>query len=79
MGRRLYNTEVELASALRVSKIITVEVMETVTDLIGIMVNISDYKLGADKGGMISMFDDFDIDYNPIQVSNRDSCIWCSY
>ena len=64
MGRRLYNTEAELASALRVSKIITVEVMETVTDLIGIMVNISDYKLGADKGGQISMFDDFDIDYN---------------
>lgn len=64
MGRRLYPTEVELAAALRVEKIVVVEVMESVPDLLGIIVNISDYTLGADKGGAISMFDDFDIDYN---------------
>lgn len=64
MGRRLYPTESELASALRVSSIVAVEVMETVPDLIGIIVNLADYTVGADNGGNVSMFDDFDIDYN---------------
>lgn len=64
MGRRLYATEAELASALRVSNIVAVEVMETVPDLIGIVVNLADYTVGADQGGNLSMFDDFDIDYN---------------
>jgi HK97 family phage prohead protease len=64
MNRRLYNTEVELAAALRVSKIVVVEVMETMPDLLAIIVNIADYTIGADKGGEISMFEDFDIDYN---------------
>lgn len=64
MGRRLYATEAELASALRVSSIVAVEVMETVPDLIGIIVNLADYTVGADNGGNVSMFDDFDIDYN---------------
>jgi len=64
MGRRLYATEQELASALRVSSIVAVEVMETVPDLIGIIVNLADYTVGADNGGNVSMFDDFDIDYN---------------
>lgn len=64
MGRRLYATEQELASALRVSNIVAVEVMETVPDLIGIIVNLADYTVGADNGGNVSMFDDFDIDYN---------------
>jgi hypothetical protein len=64
VGRRLYMTEVELAAALRVEKIVVVEVMENVPDLFAIVVNIADYTLGADKGGSISMFDDFDIDYN---------------
>ena len=64
MGRRLYNTEAELAAALRVSSIVVVEVMENEPDLIGIMVNMADYTIGADKGGQLSMFDDFDIDYN---------------
>jgi hypothetical protein len=74
-GRRLYSTETELAAALRVSRIVTVPVMDdftvidiaddtTVCDLICILVNLSDYTLGADKGGAIAMFDDFDIDYN---------------
>ena len=68
MGRRLYNTQDELAKALRVAKIVEVEVMEGYKvdekPLLGVMVNLNDYTLGADKGGQISMFDDFDIDYN---------------
>jgi hypothetical protein len=64
MGRRLYNTETELAAALRVSQIVVVEVMENTPDLLGVIVNMSDYTVGADKGGTLSMFDDFDIDYN---------------
>lgn len=68
MGRRLYPTASELAAALRVSNIVTVPVMEGVAtsngDLLAVLVNMSDYTMGADKGGAISMFDDFDIDYN---------------
>lgn len=68
-GRIIYDTEDKLRSALRVSKIVTVPVMEGAKgknegDLIGIIVNLSDYRIGADKGGAVSMFDDFDIDYN---------------
>jgi hypothetical protein len=47
-----------------VAKVVTVEVMEAVPDLIGIVVNLQDYTMGADRGGEISFFDDFDIDYN---------------
>ena len=64
MGRRLYNTEQELASALRVSKIVVVEVMTDAPEVLAIIVNLADYTIGADKGGNVSMFDDFDIDYN---------------
>lgn len=64
LGRRYYNTEAELAAALRVDKIVTVEVMEDAGDIVGILVNLSDYTIGADKGGAVAMFDDFDIDYN---------------
>lgn len=64
MGRRLYPTVAELESALRVTKIVTVEVMESYPDLLGVMVNISDYTIGANQGGQISMFEDFDIDFN---------------
>lgn len=64
VGRRLYETEESLASALRVNKIVTVEVMEDEPDILGIVVNLADYTIGADKGGSVSMFDDFDIDYN---------------
>ena len=72
IGHKLYKTEGELATALRVSKIVTVEVMEghkiTVNneekDLIGVIVNLTDYNVGADKGGAVNLFDDFDIDYN---------------
>lgn len=64
MGRRLYNTEAELAAALRVDSIVPVEVLEDATDLLAVIVNMADYTIGADRGGAISMFDDFDIDYN---------------
>ena len=64
LGRRLYPTEAELAAALRVANIVVVEVMETIPDLIGILVNMVDYTIGADKGGELSFFEDFDIDYN---------------
>lgn len=64
VGRRLYETEASLAAALRVSKIVTVEVMESAPEILGIVVNMADYTIGADKGGQVSMFDDFDIDYN---------------
>lgn len=68
IGHKLYKTEAELATALRVREIVTVEVMEGATvddkDLVGVIVNMSDYNVGADKGGEINMFEDFDIDYN---------------
>jgi hypothetical protein len=63
-NRRLYNNEAELANALRVAAIIPVEVMEDEPTLVGIIVNLSDYNIGADRGGEINLFDDFDIDYN---------------
>lgn len=72
-GRRIYNSVADLATTLRVKEIVTVEVMENLsrTDsdsktykLLGLVVNLSDYNVGADKGGAINMFDDFDIDYN---------------
>lgn len=64
LGRRLYPTEAELATTLRVSRIVPVEVMNEVPELLAIMMQPSDYVLGADKGGQLSMFDDFDLDYN---------------
>jgi hypothetical protein len=63
-GRRMYQTLAELATVLRVREIVPVEVMEEVPNVIGIMVNPVDYTFGADKGGQLTMFDDFDIDYN---------------
>ena len=72
-GRVIYDTEEKLRTALRVKEIITVPVMEGLTrtdgesntlSLMGIIVNLADYNVGADKGGAINMFDDFDIDYN---------------
>lgn len=69
IGHRLYKTEAELSTALRVTEIVTVPVMENLKDkdnkdVYAIIVNLSDYNVGADKGGAVNMFDDFDIDYN---------------
>lgn len=63
LGRRLYTSKEALASELMAKEIVEVEVMEE-TDILGIYVNLNDYTAGADRGGEISMFDDFDIDYN---------------
>lgn len=68
-GRDLYNDVAQLAKKLRVNEIITVPVMEGVKgvsggDLMGIVCNLIDYNVGADKGGAVNMFEDFDIDYN---------------
>lgn len=71
-GRPLYDSEEKLATKLRVKEIVTVPVMEGLTrevsgktrNLLGIVVNLNDYNVGADKGGAVNMFDDFDIDYN---------------
>src|SRR5690606_12314370 len=54
----------EIANELRVSKIVPVEILEEDDTLVCILVNPADYVLGADRGGAVSMFDDFDIDYN---------------
>ena len=64
MNRRLWKNVAELADELRVSSIVPVEVMEDEADLVGILVNLADYNIGADKGGEVNLFDDFDIDYN---------------
>lgn len=76
IGHKLYKTEAELATTLRVKDIVTVEPMENQTigitvnnvttqyPLIGVIVNLKDYNIGTNKGGQTSFFDDFDIDYN---------------
>lgn len=86
IGRKLYPTINELATTLRVAKIIEVPVMEnqtrtvtingapTLVKLKAILVNLKDYTVGADKGGQISMFDDFDIDYNQYKYLLETRC-----
>lgn len=69
LGHSLYADETALARKMRVSKIVTVPVMENVTGkngnpLVAVVVNMRDYNVGADRGGAVNMFDDFDIDYN---------------
>jgi hypothetical protein len=64
LGRRIYSTLAEVAAEIRVDSIVPVEVMEEYPDILAIVVNLGDYVVGADKGGNVSMFDDFDIDYN---------------
>ena len=78
-GRRLYADENALRSAMRVSSIVTVPVMEGVKgpssgDLMGIIVNLNDYNVGADKGGAVNMFDNFDIDYNQMKYLIETRC-----
>jgi hypothetical protein len=64
LGRRYYTTKAELAAALGVNEIVVVEAMSRAADVVGVIVNLIDYTVGADKGGEINFFDDFDIDYN---------------
>ena len=79
MGRPLYADEAALARKLRVSKIVTVPEMDGRKgakggDLAAVIVNLSDYTVGADKGGAVSMFDDFDIDYNAMKYLIEARC-----
>lgn len=79
MGRTLYADEAALARKLRVSKIVTVPEMDGRKgakggDLAAVIVNLSDYTVGADKGGAVSMFDDFDIDYNAMKYLIETRC-----
>lgn len=75
IGHKLYKTEAEVATALRAKEVVTVEPMEghkvnyggEDLELIGTIVNLYDYNIGADKGGEVNMFDDFDIDYNQMK------------
>jgi HK97 family phage prohead protease len=63
-GRRYYANKQEVADALGVKDIQLVEPMKEIADLVGIIVNLDDYNVGTDRGGELTMFDDFDIDYN---------------
>lgn len=79
MGRQLYADEAALARKLRVSKIVTVPEMDGRKgakggDLAAVIVNLGDYTVGADKGGAVSMFDDFDIDYNAMKYLIETRC-----
>ena len=81
-GRVIYDTIDKLATALRVRKIVPVPVMEDLTrevganthTLAGIYVNLVDYNIGADKGGAVNLFDDFDIDYNQMKYLIETRC-----
>ena len=79
MGRDLYESEDKLRTKLRVKEIVTVEVMEGMKGagekpLMGVLVNLADYNVGADKGGAVNMFDDFDIDYNQMKYLMETRC-----
>lgn len=86
IGHFLYESEQQLCTRLRVSRIITVEVMEgfhvdttdfdqeTGVELLGIIVNPADYSYGADKGGAVALFDDFDIDVNQMKYLIETRC-----
>ena len=92
IGHRLYKTEAELATALRVSRILEVPVLEGATrvaqvpgqtegstvnetrTLLGLIVNPADYVVGADKGGAVTMFDDFNLDFNKYEYLIETRC-----
>ncbi len=66
-GRRLYKNRAELAAEMGVSEVVEVEVFNSVPGLVGIVVNLKDYVVGTNAGGEVTMFDDFDIDYNAMK------------
>ena len=82
IGRAIYDDVNKLKTKLRVSDIVTVEVMEGAErtsgndkfKLLGLFVNMRDYKVGADKGGAVNMFDDFDINYNKYEYLIETRC-----
>lgn len=75
-GRRIYESIAALALALRVKEIVTVPEMEqeAYANIVGVIVNMADYTMGADKGGSVNMFDDFDIDYNQMKYLMETRC-----
>jgi len=77
-GHALYNDVNALATKLRVNRIVPVQLMEGKTvdgvPLVGIAVDLKDYNVGADKGGAVAMFDDFDIDYNQMKYLIETRC-----
>ena len=82
-GRVLYDTVEKLRTALRVNSIVTIESMVGLTRsddagktqaLDALLVNLNDYNVGADKGGEVNMFDDFDIDYNQYKYLMETRC-----
>jgi hypothetical protein len=76
LGRRIYNTASDVASAMGVSNIVAVEVMEddAYAGLLGIIVNLADYTIGTDQGGEVNFFDFFDIDYNQYKYLLETRC-----
>ena len=64
LGRRIYNTVADIASEMGVSAIVACQALEDEPDLLGIVVNLTDYTIGTDAGGEVNFFDFFDIDYN---------------
>jgi hypothetical protein len=75
LGRRLYRTASDLAAELGVAAIVPVEVMESRPDVFGIIVNMTDYTIGTDKGGEVNFFDFFDIDYNQYKYLLETRCV----
>lgn len=75
-GRAIYDSAEKLATAMRVKEIVTIPEMEgeAYADVVGIIVNMNDYTAGADKGGSVNMFDDFDIDYNQMKYLMETRC-----
>jgi hypothetical protein len=77
LGRRIYSSMDQLASELRVSSIVPVDLFDPASGagaVIAIIVNMNDYVIGADKGGQVSLFDDFDIDYNQYKYLIETRC-----
>lgn len=73
-GRRIYESEAALCTALRVKEIVTVPELEQREDIYGIFVNMNDYQVGADKGGQVTTFEDFDIDFNKEKILMETRC-----
>jgi HK97 family phage prohead protease len=73
-GRRIYESEAALCTALRCKEIVTVPELEQYEDVYGIFVNLNDYQVGADKGGQVTTFEDFDIDYNKEKILMETRC-----
>lgn len=73
-GRRIYESESALCTALRCKEIVTVPELEQYEDVYGIFVNMADYQVGADKGGQVTTFEDFDIDFNKEKILMETRC-----